>query len=60
METTLKGENGITNIGYNSELWERAAEVWAKINPEVCQELIESNPRRVQAVIKAKGGHTKY
>src|SRR5713226_6610960 len=34
------------------EIWERVA--------EVCQNLIESMPRRVQAVIKAKGGHTKY
>ncbi len=32
----------------------------AKIDPEVCQELIESIPRRVQAVIKAKGGLIKY
>jgi transposase len=42
------------------ELWERAAEVWTKIDPEVCQKLIESMPRRLEAVIKAKGGHTKY
>ena len=42
------------------EIWERVAEVWDKIRPEVCQNLIESMPRRVQAVIKAKGGHTKY
>jgi len=25
-----------------------------------CQNLIESMPRRVNAVIKAKGGYTKY
>ena len=42
------------------ELWERAAEVWKGIEPEVCQRLIESMPRRLEAVIKAKGGHTKY
>src|SRR5713226_1137107 len=42
------------------EIWERVAEVWDKIRPEVCQDLIESMPRRVQAVIKAKGGDTKY
>ena len=42
------------------ELWERAAEEWEKIEPEVCQRLIESMPRRLEAVIKAKGGHTKY
>lgn len=42
------------------ELWERVAEVWDAIPPEVCQNLIESMPRRLEAVIKAKGGHTKY
>jgi hypothetical protein len=42
------------------ELWERVAEEWNAITPETCQRLIESMPRRVQAVIKAKGGHTKY
>jgi len=42
------------------EIWERVAEVWENIEPEVCQNLIESMPRRVEAVFKAKGGHTKY
>jgi transposase len=42
------------------ELWERVVEVWNAIPSEVCQNLIESMPRRLEAVIKAKGGHTKY
>jgi len=42
------------------EIWERVAEVWNDIEPEVCQGLIESMPRRLEAVIKAKGGNTKY
>ena len=42
------------------ELWDRVGEEWNKIPPETCQKLIESMPRRIQAVIKAKGGHTKY
>ena len=42
------------------EIWDRVAEVWNNIDPEVCQNLIKSMPRRIQAVIKAKGGHTKY
>ena len=42
------------------ELWERAQTVWGNIEPEVCQKLIESMPQRLEAVIKAKGGHTKY
>lgn len=42
------------------ELWDRVVSEWEKIPPKVCQNLIESMPRRIQAVIKAKGGHTKY
>ena len=42
------------------ELWERVQAEWDKIEPETCQNLIESMPRRVQAVYKAKGGYTKY
>jgi hypothetical protein len=42
------------------ELWGRVVEEWNKISPETCQNLIESMPRRMQAVIRAKGGHTKY
>jgi len=33
---------------------------WNKISPEEFRTLIESMPRRVKAVIKANGGHTKY
>jgi transposase len=42
------------------ELWERLVKEWNAIPPEVCQNLIESMPRRIQAVLKANGGHTKY
>jgi hypothetical protein len=42
------------------ELWERAEEEWEKIPKEVCLDLINSMPRRVAAVLKAKGGYTKY
>ena len=35
-------------------------EVWSDIEPDVCQNLIESMPRRVEGVIKVKGGNTKY
>src|SRR5271156_374847 len=42
------------------ELWECVQKEWDRIKPEVCQNLIESMPRRVAAVIRAKGGYTKY
>lgn len=42
------------------ELWERVVEEWNNIPPETCQRLIESMSRRIQAVIRANNGHTKY
>ena len=42
------------------QIWERVEEVWNNIPPEVCQNLIESMIRRLETVIKAKGGNTKY
>ena len=42
------------------QLWEKTQVEWEKIPKEVCQKLIESMPRRIAAVIRAKGGYTKY
>ena len=42
------------------ELWNRCQVEWDKIPKEVVQNLIESMPRRVEAVLKAKRGYTKY
>jgi len=36
------------------ELWERVAKEWTEIPPETCQKLIESMPRRIQAVLKQR------
>ncbi|HVT63137.1 MAG TPA: IS630 family transposase [Legionellaceae bacterium] len=43
-----------------AELWERVQVEWDKIPASVCQNLIESMPRRMEALVKAKGGYTKY
>jgi hypothetical protein len=42
------------------ELWEALQEEWAKLDVEYIRKLYESMPRRVAAVVEAKGGHTKY
>ena len=42
------------------ELWERVQVEWDDIPTKVCQNLIESMPRHVEAVLKARGGYTKY
>ena len=42
------------------ELWEHIQVEWDKIEIAQCQELIESMPRRIKEVIRAKGGYTSY
>ena len=43
------------------ELETAIKEVWAsELSAEYCRSLVESMPRRLEAVIKAKGGPTKY
>ena len=42
------------------EFWERTEKEWEAIDASVCQDLISSMPRRMVAVIEAKGGNTKY
>ena len=42
------------------ELWGRVEKEWNSIPVEACQKLIESMTDRIRAVIKAKGGYTKY
>ena len=42
------------------ELWARVQEVWYSITPEECRKLVAGVPERIQAVIKSKGGYTRY
>ncbi|SAM85140.1 probable transposase [Ustilago bromivora] len=42
------------------ELLKRCKAEWAAITPETCRNLIESMPHHIEAVLKAKGGNTKY
>lgn len=41
-------------------LWEIIEGEWENTDPAYCQRLVESMPRRLEAVIKAKGGYTTY
>ena len=46
-------------MGYQEGI--RQVEVeWGKIMVKECQNLIESMPRRLKAMIQAEEGHTKY
>ena len=42
------------------DLWLVLQDVWNNLPAEFLQRLCASLPRRIDAVLKAKGGHTKY
>ena len=50
-EHTIQNQNQLKQV---------ITEEWHKISPEVTQKLSSSMKRRLQSVIAAKGGHTKY
>jgi len=42
------------------EMWEALQEEWENFSQSSLDKLFESMPRRVGALVKARGGHTKY
>ncbi|GFV53023.1 transposable element Tc1 transposase [Trichonephila clavipes] len=58
LEQGMKGHHTApTNL---TELWTTLANIWQVILVERFQKLVESMPRRVAALIKARGGQTRY
>lgn len=48
------------DVTSKEKLLDALRETWDKIDEQQIRNLVESMPRRLQAVIEAKGGHTKY
>ena len=42
------------------ELWERVDHEWNTFTGDECKRCIDSMPQRIQAVLKTKGGYTRY
>ena len=42
------------------KLWEEILNIWNSIPLDTLITLVESMPRRIEAVIKSRGGPTKY
>jgi transposase len=50
-------ENQASGVG---ELWERVDKEWNSFSKEECKRYFKSMPARVEAVLKAKGGNTRF
>lgn len=49
-----------TNVSDKISYYAVLQKAWEEIDPEYLKKLIESMPRRLEAVLKAKNGHTRY
>ena len=49
-----------TNVTDKISYYTVLQKTWNKIDPEYLKKLIKSVPRRLEALLKAKGRHTKY
>lgn len=43
-----------------SEMWSLIQKAWSEVTQSEIRKLFQSMPRRMEAVIEAKGGHTTY
>jgi hypothetical protein len=43
-----------------SELKTKILEIWNDVPADITRKLVDSIPKRLEAVLKAKGGHSKY
>jgi transposase len=58
LKTELRSNSRI--FATSDDLWDGIQEVMKNENKEMCRKLVSSMSSRVQAVINAKGGYTKY
>jgi len=42
------------------DLWEKIQDVWNEIKVEDCTKLINTMPQRIKAVLRARGGYTRW
>lgn len=56
VKSQLKGKR----FGSKVELWYYIRNAWQQVSPQILHALVDSMPRRIQEVIKARGGPTKF
>lgn len=56
IKQTLRG----TRFQTHDQLWKAVQDIWSKIPIDYMIKLVDSMPHRINAVIRAKGWHTKY
>ena len=42
------------------ELREKIVEIWNDISPDICRKLVHTMPKRIEEIVRAKGGHSSF
>lgn len=58
--TVLKTKVAQSKCSSKELLKEKIRTEWNELSSETCKKLVDSMPRRIESVIRAKGGFTKY
>lgn len=56
----VKRQNVTMQPQNEAQLWQVCKRAWRLITPDICRDLVDSMPKRMAAVIAAKGGATKW
>lgn len=49
-----------TDVSNKNNYFEALVRAWEELDPQYLKNLVESMPKRLQQILKAKGGHIKY
>ena len=49
-----------TPVRTQDQLWDAIQKIWVELGNDVCKKLVDTMPTRINDVIKAKGGYTRW
>jgi hypothetical protein len=49
-----------TPVRTQDQLWDAIQKIWVELGEAVCKKLVDTMPTRINDVIKAKGGYTRW
>ena len=49
-----------TPVRTQDQLWDAIQKIWVELGSDVCKKLVDTMPTRINDVIRANGGYTKW
>jgi hypothetical protein len=49
-----------TPVRTQDQVWDAIQKIWVELGDDVCKKLVDTMPARINDVIRAKGGYTRW